>query len=93
MEGFTATPFITGLEHPCRLLVLPNTELHLIAQGLGHRCHAPERLGGSSNTRGSGRDLASLVSTGLDTLDTPMAPGSLDGTVSRVLRFAVARRK
>jgi glucose/arabinose dehydrogenase len=23
MEGFTATPFVTGLEHPRRLLVLP----------------------------------------------------------------------
>jgi hypothetical protein len=66
MEGFTAPPFITGLEHPCRLLVL---KLHLIAQGLGHRCHAPERLGGSSNIRGSGRDLASLVSTGLVAAD------------------------
>src|SRR3954452_23058871 len=27
MEGFTATPFITGLEHPRRLLVLPNNDV------------------------------------------------------------------
>src|SRR5437667_11512440 len=26
MEGFTATPFVTGLEHPRRLLVLPNND-------------------------------------------------------------------
>src|SRR5262249_60571541 len=26
MEGFTVTPFVTGLEHPRRLLVLPNND-------------------------------------------------------------------
>lgn len=28
MEGFTATPFITDLEHPRRLLVLPTNDVH-----------------------------------------------------------------
>ncbi|HEX9201535.1 MAG TPA: hypothetical protein VF865_18400, partial [Acidobacteriaceae bacterium] len=32
MEGFTATPFITGLEHPRRLLVLPNNDVIVAEQ-------------------------------------------------------------
>jgi len=90
MEGFTAPPFITGLEHPCRLLVL---KLHLIAQGLGHRCHAPERLGGSSNIRGSAAIWLRWCPRAWTPWTPRWLPGSLDGTVSRVLRFVVARRK
>ena len=33
-EGFTATPFVTGLEHPRRLLVLPNGDV-LVAEQRG----------------------------------------------------------
>ena len=36
MEGFTATPFITGLEHPRRLLVLPNNDVIVAEQRTGH---------------------------------------------------------
>jgi glucose/arabinose dehydrogenase len=36
MEGFTATPFITGLEHPRRLLVLPNNDVIVAEQKTGH---------------------------------------------------------
>jgi glucose/arabinose dehydrogenase len=36
MEGFTATPFITGLEHPRRLLVLPNNDVIVAEQKIGH---------------------------------------------------------
>src|SRR5215468_2082129 len=32
MEGFTATPFVTGLEHPRRLLVLPNNDVIVAEQ-------------------------------------------------------------
>src|SRR5918994_7038860 len=32
IEGFTATPFITGLEHPRRLLVLPNNDVVVAEQ-------------------------------------------------------------
>src|SRR5947208_10215283 len=35
-EGFTATPFATGLEHPRRLLVLPNGDVILAEQRVGH---------------------------------------------------------
>lgn len=36
MEGFTATPFITGLEHPRRLLVLPNNDVIVAEQKTGY---------------------------------------------------------
>jgi glucose/arabinose dehydrogenase len=36
MEGFTVTPFITGLEHPRRLLVLPNNDVIVAEQRTGH---------------------------------------------------------
>jgi glucose/arabinose dehydrogenase len=36
MDGFTATPFITGLEHPRRLLVLPNNDVIVAEQKTGH---------------------------------------------------------
>jgi len=36
MEGFTATLFITGLEHPRRLLVLPNNDVIVAEQRTGH---------------------------------------------------------
>ena len=36
MEGFTATAFITGLEHPRRLLVLPNNDVIVAEQRTGH---------------------------------------------------------
>src|SRR5438093_13335940 len=36
MEGFTATPFVTGLEHPRRLLVLPNNDVIVAEQKTGH---------------------------------------------------------
>ena len=36
MEGFTATPFVTGLEHPRRLLVLPNNDVIVAEQRAGH---------------------------------------------------------
>lgn len=36
MEGFTATPFITGLEHPRRLLVLPNNDVIVVEQKTGY---------------------------------------------------------
>jgi glucose/arabinose dehydrogenase len=36
MEGFTATPFATGLEHPRRLLVLPNNDVIVAEQKTGH---------------------------------------------------------
>jgi glucose/arabinose dehydrogenase len=36
MEGFTATPFIIGLEHPRRLLVLPNNDVIVAEQKTGH---------------------------------------------------------
>src|SRR5262245_13489787 len=35
-EGFTATAFATGLEHPRRLLVLPNGDVIVAEQGKGH---------------------------------------------------------
>jgi glucose/arabinose dehydrogenase len=35
-EGFTATPFITGLEHPRRLLVLPNGDVLVAEQKVGY---------------------------------------------------------
>jgi glucose/arabinose dehydrogenase len=35
-DGFTATPFITGLEHPRRLLVLPNGDVLVAEQRAGH---------------------------------------------------------
>jgi glucose/arabinose dehydrogenase len=35
-EGFTATPFVTGLEHPRRLLVLPNGDVLVAEQRAGH---------------------------------------------------------
>jgi glucose/arabinose dehydrogenase len=35
-EGFTATPFTTGLEHPRRLLVLPNGDVLVAEQRAGH---------------------------------------------------------
>src|SRR6266498_1471285 len=34
--GSTATPFITGLEHPRRLLVLPNNDVIVAEQKTGH---------------------------------------------------------
>jgi glucose/arabinose dehydrogenase len=34
MEGFTVTPFVTGLEHPRRLLVFPITMSLLQSRGL-----------------------------------------------------------
>jgi len=36
MEGFTATAFITGLEHPRRLLVLPNNDVIVAEQKTGY---------------------------------------------------------
>ncbi|MEA2977190.1 MAG: hypothetical protein QOF19_2710 [Alphaproteobacteria bacterium] len=36
MEGFTAAPFITGLEHPRRLLVLPNNDVIVAEQKTGY---------------------------------------------------------
>jgi glucose/arabinose dehydrogenase len=36
MEGFTATPFIIGLEHPRRLLVLPNNDVIVAEQKTGY---------------------------------------------------------
>ena len=36
MEGFTATPFIIGLEHPRRLLVLPNNDVIVAGQKTGY---------------------------------------------------------
>jgi glucose/arabinose dehydrogenase len=36
MDGFTVTPFITGLEHPRRLLVLPNNDVIVAEQKTGH---------------------------------------------------------
>src|SRR5262245_39881977 len=35
-EGFAVTPFITGLEHPRRLLVLPNVDVLVAGQRTGH---------------------------------------------------------
>jgi glucose/arabinose dehydrogenase len=35
-EGFTATPFATGLEHPRRLLVLPNGDVIVAEQKVGY---------------------------------------------------------
>ena len=35
-EGFTATPFATSLEHPRRLLVLPNGDVLVAEQKAGH---------------------------------------------------------
>ena len=35
-DGFTATVFATGLEHPRRLLVLPNGDVILAEQSKGH---------------------------------------------------------
>jgi glucose/arabinose dehydrogenase len=35
-EGFTATPFVTGLQHPRRLLVLPNGDVIVAQQRVGH---------------------------------------------------------
>jgi glucose/arabinose dehydrogenase len=35
-DGFTATPFATGLEHPRRLLVLPNGDVIVAEQSKGH---------------------------------------------------------
>jgi glucose/arabinose dehydrogenase len=35
-EGFTATPFVIGLEHPRRLLVLPNGDVLVAEQRAGH---------------------------------------------------------
>ena len=35
-DGFTATAFATGLEHPRRLLVLPNGDVILAEQSKGH---------------------------------------------------------
>jgi len=34
--GFTATPFVTGLTHPRRLLVLPNGDVLVAEQGAGY---------------------------------------------------------
>jgi glucose/arabinose dehydrogenase len=36
MEGFTATPFVTGLENPRRLLVLPNNDVIVAEQRAGY---------------------------------------------------------
>src|SRR5439155_9910507 len=36
MEGFSATPFVTGLEHPRRLLVLPNGDVLVAEQKVGY---------------------------------------------------------
>ncbi len=36
LEGFTATAFATGLEHPRRLLVLPNGDVIVAEQRTGH---------------------------------------------------------
>ena len=36
MEGFSATPFITNLEHPRRLLVLPNNDVIVAEQKTGY---------------------------------------------------------
>ena len=36
MEGFTITPFVTGLEHPRRLLVLPNNDVIVAEQRTGY---------------------------------------------------------
>jgi glucose/arabinose dehydrogenase len=36
MEGFTVTPFVTGLEHPRRLLVLPNNDVIVAEQRTGY---------------------------------------------------------
>jgi glucose/arabinose dehydrogenase len=35
-EGFTVTPFVTGLEHPRRLLVLPNGDVIVAEQRVGY---------------------------------------------------------
>jgi glucose/arabinose dehydrogenase len=35
-EGFEATPFVTGLEHPRRLLVLPNGDVIVAEQKVGY---------------------------------------------------------
>ena len=54
MEGFTATPFITGLEHPRRLLVLPNNDVIVAEQRTGHltllRDQDGDRQGGLPRT-------------------------------------------
>src|SRR5262249_60108319 len=36
MEGFTVAPFVTGLEHPRRLLVLPNNDVIVAEQRPGY---------------------------------------------------------
>src|SRR6516165_9262299 len=36
MGGFTVTPFVTGLEHPRRLLVLPNNDVIVAEQRTGY---------------------------------------------------------
>src|SRR6516225_7170645 len=36
MDGFRVTPFITGVEHPRRLLVLPNNDIIVAEQKTGY---------------------------------------------------------
>jgi glucose/arabinose dehydrogenase len=36
IEGFTVAPFVTGLEHPRRLLVLPNNDVIVAEQRTGY---------------------------------------------------------
>jgi len=70
-EGFTATPFATGLEHPRRLLVLPNGDVV-----------AEQRVGYVTLLRDEDGDgKAEWIQRHIDGLNGPYGLAWKDGTV------------
>ena len=64
-EGFTATAFATGLEHPRRLLVLPNGDVIVAEQSNGHLTLLRDDDGDGKADWISAMPRASTVPTGL----------------------------
>src|SRR5215813_9601008 len=68
MEGFTATPFVTGLENPRRLLVLPNNDVIVAEQRAGYLTLLRDQ---------DGDGKADFIQRYADDFKAPRVPGRL----------------
>src|SRR5262249_23177265 len=68
MEGFTVTPFVTGLEHPRRLLVLPNNDVIVAEQRTGYLTLLRDQ---------DGDGKADFIQRYADDFKAPRVPGRL----------------
>jgi glucose/arabinose dehydrogenase len=83
MEGFTVAPFVTGLEHPRRLLVLPNNDVIV----------AEQRTGYLTLLRDQDRDgKADYIERYADDFKAPYGLAYRDGSGGHLARSACKRR-